>query len=60
MTGQAATRAAPTIPDPSRHLCLHALTAAWQRLEVTQRMTDHLLDHFALEQARALPRRDTG
>jgi alpha-beta hydrolase superfamily lysophospholipase len=36
----------------------HALMPAWQRLEVTRRMTDHLLGHFVLEHAPAVPRRD--
>jgi alpha-beta hydrolase superfamily lysophospholipase len=33
----------------------HALMPAWQRLEVTRRMTDHLVGHFAPERVGAVP-----
>jgi pimeloyl-ACP methyl ester carboxylesterase len=34
----------------------HALMPAWQRVEVTRRMTDHLLAHFAPEPSQSLGR----
>ena len=37
----------------------HALMPAWQRIEVTRRMTEHLLGHFAPEQSRSIARRNS-